>query len=255
MKNFTTWLLIAFFTMFTYEVSAQRGIMDSSIFIPSFSFTYSYQSPLSGAIEETYGNNHSVGADLNFKLRNNLTLGLNFAYMFSEQIKNSSSYFTDIITDKGYVIEGSGLYAENYLYQRGYNIQLTAGYQFSFWSPNPNSGFFVQGGVGFMEYKTRIENTGNTANAVIDDYAEMYDRLRNGLMTSQTIGYRLMTKKNLTNVYGAIEFSQAWTENRRNYNADITPSPVGENMDLLISVKVGWVIPFYGRAPKDYYYY
>lgn len=248
-------LLIALFTLITYSLSAQKGIKDSSIFVPAVIFNYSYQMPLSGAIDEFYGDNHSVGAEFSFKLKNNLMLGLNFGYMFSENINNSSSYFTDIINSKGYVTDGNGEYAEVYLYQRGYNFQLTTGYQFGFWSPNPNSGIFVQLAAGFMEYKTRIENDGKTANAVNGEYAKMYDRLRNGFMTSQMLGYRYLGSKNLTNFYGAIEFSQAWTDSRRNYNADLIPEQEGEKLDLLISLKLGWIIPFYGRTPKDYYYY
>ena len=255
MKKFNTWLLIALFTLITFNLSAQRGIKDSSIFIPALIFNYSYQMPLSGAIEEFYGNNHSVGAEINFKLKSNIILGLNFGYMFSEKINNPSSYFGNIVNSKGYVIDGNGEYTAVFLYQRGYNLQLNLGYQFSFWSPNPNSGFFVQAGAGFMEYKTRIENEGKTANAVNGEYAKMYDRLRNGFMSSQMVGYKLMSKRNLTNIYGAIEFSQAWTDNRRNYNADLNVEQQGKKLDLLISFKVGWVIPFYGRAPKDYYYY
>ena len=255
MKKINTWLLIALFTLFTFNLSAQRGIKDSSIFIPAIIFNYSYQMPLSGAIEESYGNNHSVGAEFSFKLKNNLMLGLNFGYMFGEDIKNQDSYFSKIVNSKDFITDGNGEFASVFLYQRGYNFQITAGYQFSFWSPNPNSGIFIQAGAGFMEYKTRIENKGKAAHSVVGEYAKMYDRLRNGFMTSQMVGYRLMSKKNLTNVYGAIELSQAWTDNRRNYNADLTPDQQGKKMDLLISFKVGWIIPFYGRAPKDYYYY
>ena len=255
MKKINTWLLIALFTLFTFSLSAQKGIQDSSIFIPAIIFNYSYQTPLSGAIEESYGNNHSVGAEFSFKLKNNFIFGLNFGYMFSDNLKSSSTYFGKIINSNGYVIDGNGQYTEVYLYERGYNFQLTAGYQFNFWSPNPNSGFFVQAGAGFMEYQTRIENKDKTANAINGEYAKMYDRLRNGFMTSQMVGYRYMSKKNLTNFYGAIELSQAFTNNRRNYNADLTPEQQGKKLDMLISFKLGWVIPFYGRAPKDYYYY
>ncbi len=255
MKKLHTWLLIALFTLITFNLSAQKGLKDSSIFIPSVILNYSYQMPLSGAIEESYGNNHSVGAEFSFKLKSNFTLGLNFGFMFSEQIKNSSSYFSDILNSKGYVTDGNGEYTAAFLYQRGYNLQLNAGYQFNFWSPNPNSGFFIQAGAGFMEYKTRIENEGKTANAINGEYSKMYDRLRNGFMTSEMVGYKYMSKKNLTNIYGAIELSQAWTDNRRSYNADLTPEQQGAKLDLMISFKIGWIIPIYGRAPKDYYYY
>ncbi|MCK5847467.1 MAG: hypothetical protein KAG84_08505 [Bacteroidales bacterium] len=250
-----TLLFSIFFLLFSINSLAQKSIRDSSIFIPSLSFNYGIHTPISGIISDTYGYNHAVGGDLNFKLKTNISVGLGFEYMFSDNVINEDAYFKNIKNTNGYVIDGNGQFAEVFLYERGYNIQLFAGYQLDVLSPNPNSGPYVQLGIGFMQYHTRIENKDLSANAVIDDYAEMYDRLRNGFSSTQVLGYRLMGNRNLANFFIAVEFTEAWTNNRRNYNADLDESQQGKSMDLLIGVKVGWLIPFYGRAPKEYYYY
>jgi len=255
MKHYYIWLLSASFILFSISSEAQKNIRDSSIFIPSLSFNYAFQMPLSGAFQESYGNSHAVGSDLNFKLKNNFSLGLGFEYYFSENIKNSDLYFKDINNSNGSVIDGNGQFAEVFLFQRGYNIQVFGGYQFNILSPNPNSGPYVQVGMGFMQYHTRIENPGLTANAIIDEYAKMYDRLRNGFSTTQFIGYRYMGNRNLRNFFIGVELTQTWSDSRRNYNADLSESQQEKKLDLFIGLKLGWIIPFYGRAPKDYYYY
>ena len=255
MSKHYKWLLLALIILFSVEIFAQRGIKDSSIFIPSISINYAYQLPVGGNIEYSYGGANAVGGDIMFKLKNSFMLGMGFEYFFSDNINNGEQYFKNIKNSNGYVIDGNGQFAEAYLYFRGYNIQLLTGYQFGFWSPNPNSGPFVQLGIGFMEYKTKIENPGRTANQLIDDYNKMYDRLRNGFSTTQVLGYKLMSKRNLTNFFIGVEFTQAWTDNRRSYNADLDASEMGKKIDLQIGIKVGWVIPFYGRAPKDFYYF
>jgi hypothetical protein len=113
----------------------------------------------------------------------------------------------------------------------------------------------VQLGVGFREYWTRIENPDKTAPQVRGDNQKMYDRLRNGLSTSQFIGYRHFGNRNLTNFYIGIELTQAWTQNRRDYNADLLGVKMVTNTDFTTGLKVGWMIPFYRKAPQKYYYY
>ena len=255
MKQYYIWLFSIIFLLFSTKSEAQKNIRDSSVFIPSLSINYSFHMPQSGSISESYGGFHSIGSDANFKLANNFSIGLGFEYHFSESIKDRELYFKEIQNDNGYITDGNGQFAEVFLYQRGFNIQLFGGYQFNILAPNPNSGLYVQMGVGFMQYHTRIENPGLTANAVIGDYAKMYDRLRNGFSSTQVLGYRYMGNRNLSNFFIALEFTEAWTDNRRTYNADLTDSQLGKKLDFVVGVKVGWLIPFYGRAPKDYYYY
>jgi hypothetical protein len=239
---------------FFFNALAQISHTDSSIFIPSLGANYAFH-VVGGDMANTFGNHHAVGTDLTFKFKNQIILGLGFEYYFSDHVLNQDSYFQDIKNSKGYIIDGNGMYAEVFLYERGFNLQGFAGYQFHFWSPNPNSGPFIQVGFGFMQYHVRIENPGFTAPQIKDNYLKMYDRLTNGSSISQFIGYRFLGNKNLTNFYLGIEFTQAFTQNRRSYNADFTDQNLKQQLDLLAAFKVGWIIPFYNKAPKAYYYY
>ncbi len=254
MKKFYSFLLILITIIAVQTANGQASVKDSSIVIPSFSIHYAYQFS-AGDLSTRFGNNHNVGGDFTLKLKNHFMLGFESSYLFGTDVKNEDEYFKNIRNDKGYVIDGNGQYAEVHLYERGFNIYFFTGYQFHILAPNPNSGPFIQLGAGFMQHYVRIENTDNTAPQVTGEYAKLYDRLSNGFSTTQTIGYRFMGNRNLTNFHIGFEFTQAWTQSRRSYNADDMRQNTDKHLDLLFGIKVGWIIPLYGRAPKDFYYY
>ncbi len=248
------YLLSVFLLAFAFVSNAQKNHRDSSIFIPTLGMNYSYHL-VGGDMANTFGNNSAVGADFTLKFKSQWIVGTSFEYYFSDKVNNQELYFKDITNEKGYIIDGNGQFAEVFLFERGFNIQIFGGYQFDFWSPNPNSGPFIQVGMGFMQYWVRIENPGFTAPQIKDEYKKLYDRLSNGFSTTQFFGYRLMGSRNLTNFYFGIELTQAWTQNRRSYNADLSAADPGRHFDMLTGFKVGWIIPFYAKAPKQYYYY
>jgi hypothetical protein len=247
------YLIFAFFLLSTFSF-AQKEISDSSIFIPSIGMHYGYHLS-SGELANQYGNCSAIGSDFTLKFKNQLVLGLGFEYYFSDNVKNTIPYFKDIINDHGYIIDGNGQYAEVFLYQRGFNIQVFSGYQFNFLSPNPNSGPFIQIGVGLMQYRTRIENPEMTAPQVNGENKKMYDRLTNGLSITQFIGYRYLGARNLTNIYAGFEFTQGFVKNRRSYNADYSSETPLNYTATMVAFKIGWIIPLYRKAPKKYYYY
>jgi len=239
---------------FTHKLQAQKGLRDSSIFIPSLQAHYSYNF-LAGDVADFYNNFHAIGANVSLKLPNQLIFGTSFDFLFTENIADESTYFTNITSSKGYIVDGNGYFAEVFLYGRGFNAQLFTGYQFNVLSKNPNSGPYIQVGAGLLQYWTRIYNPEKTAPQLNDEYSKMYDRLTNGFSTSQLLGYRHFSNRNLGSFFVGIEFTEAWTANRRSYNADLTADQLTGRFDLMIGLKAGMIIPFYPKAPEDYYYY
>ena len=246
--------LLFFITLLLSCTLKAQNRSDSSIFIPSLGINYAYNI-VGGDMKNNFGNHSSVGADLTLKFKNQWILGTSFEYYFGNDVKNEDDYFTGIKNSKGYIIDGNGHFAEVFLYERGFNIQFFTGYQFHLWAPNPNSGPFVQFGAGFMQYWVRIENPGLAAPQIKDDYKKMYDRLTNGLSTTQFFGYRYYGNRNLMNIYIGIELTQGWTKNRRSYNADLISTEIKSQLDLFTALKIGWMIPYYGRQPQEFYYY
>ncbi len=251
MRSFYLILALSILSSFSF---AQKEISDSSIFIPSIGIHYGYHFT-TGELANQYGNCNAIGTDFNLKFKNQFILGLGFEYFFSDNVKNEIPYFKDIVNDHGYIIDGNGQYAEVFLYHRGFNVQIFTGYQFNFLSPNPNSGPFIQIGTGLMQYKTRIENPEMTAPQINGENKKMYDRLTNGLSLTQFIGYRYLGARNLTNLYAGFEFTQAFVQNRRTYNADYNENTKLSYTAIMYSFKIGWIIPIYSKAPKKYYYY
>lgn len=248
-------LLLGFFSFLLIHESNAQSRVDSLVSIPMISFHYSYH--VSGAdMALRFGNSSSVGGDFVFKTKKGYLLGLDFSFVFGENVKNKDQYFKNIQTKDGYVIDGNGMLAEVYLYERGFNAGFILGKQFNVLNINPNSGPFVQLHGGFMQHYVRIENPYKTAAQVNDNYAKLYDRMSSGLSLTEFVGYRFMSKNKLLNFYAGVELLQAWTYERRSYNADIQGVPSqSQRLELLSGFRVGWVFPLYGKSKKDFYYY
>ena len=75
-----------------------------------------------------------------------------------------------------------------------------------------------------------------------------------GFASKQFIGYLFQHNYRFLNFYVGMEFIQGFTHNVRNYNWDLEGPDPELKFDFLYSFKVGWMIPIYKRAPKEYYY-
>ena len=242
-------------SLFLYKnTNAQSSHKDSIINIPTIAIQYAYQIP-AGNIKEFYGNNSKIGIEFNMKFKNNFILGASSGFLFGENIKNKESYFRSIQNSNGYITDANGQFAEVFLYERGFNIELITGYIFNKLNNNPNSGPFIHVGLGYLSYWTRAENPGLTVIHIQDEYKYIYDRMRHGFSSSQLIGYKHYGNKNLGNFYVGLEFTQAWTDNGRFFNIDLNKSQLGAKLDLFYSIKIAWMVPLYKKAPKEFYYY
>jgi hypothetical protein len=65
-----------------------------------------------------------------------------------------------------------------------------------------------------------------------------------------------MSKNKLMNFYGGIEFNQAYTKVRRDYQVDyeINDPRFGMRNDNFWNIQIGWILPIYKRSPKEFYY-
>jgi hypothetical protein len=140
--------------------------------------------------------------------------------------------------------------------ERGYHLSAKVGKIFSIFSPNPNSGFYLTGGAGYLEHKIKIDVVQNNVSQLIGDYKKGYDRLAGGFCLNETIGYVYLSNTRLLNFFAGIEFSQAWTKPLRDVNFDTgDPDPVQKRYDAFTGIKFTWIIPLFKRQPEKYYYY
>jgi len=243
-------IVVLFFTI--YGAFAQVNIKDSSIYTPLISVSYGYYFS-EGDLIKRFGNNSSLQMNIDFKTRKYWTFGINGSYFFGRYVKEN--LFDSITTSTGGHINKNGEFSDVRLYERGFTVSGTMGRMFAFKNPNPNSGIMVSVGLGFIQHKIRIETIGNNVPQLSKQYKKGYDRLSNGLLLSENIGYMYLSNNRLLNFYIGLEFMQGFTQSRRSFDYDRMKQDTQKRLDLLYGAKISWVLPLYKKAPQDYYIY
>jgi hypothetical protein len=233
---------------------AQVKISDEKVGFPLFNAYYSYQIP-GQDLAERFGHNSMIGGGFLYKFKSNLIAGVEGGFMFSENVKNEKDYLRLIGTSDGNVISEAGTFAGVFFHQRGFNIGARLGGIIPVFGPNPNSGILLMGGAGMLQHKIRIDVEENKAPQLRDDYKKGYDRLTNGPSISQFIGYVHFDNDRMINFHIGLEFTQAWTQSRRPFDFDRMQPDTQKRFDTLWGIRLGWILPLYKRAPRDYYYF
>jgi hypothetical protein len=245
-------LLITATVLTVSNLFAQLNIKDSIIFTPLISATFGYQFP-GGDLAKQFGSNSSIGGSIMFKTKSNWLFGIEGNFMFGQTVKNSDSLLTIISTELGFIIDASGYYADMVYYERGFNFFGKFGKVIPLLSPNPNSGFTLVAGAGYIQDKIRIHNPGNTAPQLLGDYKKGYDRLNGGLAVTGSLGYMYLSNTRLMNFSVAFEFMQAWTTPYRERDFDTGLKDTRKLSSQFYTLRVSWIIPLYRRVPKEFY--
>jgi len=231
---------------------AQRDLTSKALFTPIYGLTYKANFT-GGDLQKMWGFNNQIGAEIGFKLKNGLEFGIDGGFIFGNQFKDSL-IFKDLYTSKGTITALEGIPADVFFYMRGANANIHIGYVFNKLGHNPNSGLWVNVGVGFLGYKIRVETQDHVVPNLEGDILWGYDHLTMGINTKQFIGYLFQHDKKFINFYAGFEFIQGFTQNVRNYNFDVKGPHPERRIDLMYSFKVGWMIPIYKRHTQEYYY-
>jgi hypothetical protein len=233
---------------------AQLNIHDSIISTPLIYATYSYQFP-GGDLAKQFGSNSSIGGGLLFKTRHNWLFGAEGNFMFGQSVKNSDSLLKSITTHEGFVIDANGYYADLVYYERGFSFLVKFGKVIPLLAPNPNCGFTLIAGAGYIQDKIRIHNPGNTAPQLLGDYKKGYDRLNGGIVATGSLSYMYLSNTRLLNFSVGFEFMQAWTNPYREIDFGTGLKDTGKLSSQFYGIKVCWIIPLYKRMPKEFYLY
>ncbi|HPE43789.1 MAG TPA: hypothetical protein PKV88_06880 [Bacteroidales bacterium] len=247
-------LLIFLFSLIGMISQAQKRVSDTTVSTVLFQATYAYQIP-GGDLTEFFGNNSTIGGGVSYKTDKNWLFGAFGHFIFGDQVYNRAEIFKGISTAEGEVIDGNGLYTSLALFERGFHMQFKAGKLFNVLGPNPNSGIYVQAGLGYLTHRIRIETQFGTAPQLMDDYALGYDRMRGGFAFSGEFGYLLMSNSRLLNLSIALEFTQVSAKSLRDYDFALMRKDDKSYSDQYYGIRISWMIPTYKRAPQDYYYY
>jgi hypothetical protein len=208
-----------------------------------------------GDIAERFGADFNIGGAFLIKTGHNFLLGAEGNFIFGGQVKDKDLILADISTSQGYVIDRYGNYADIFFYERGFSTFFRLGKVIPVIGPNPNSGLYATGGVGYLQHKVRIENKENTAPQVEGDYKKGYDQLTGGFAISEQVGYINLSNKYIFNFSAGFECIQSWTKALRSYDFNLMGKDTSRRLDLFFGMKFSWFIPLYKKAPDKYYYF
>lgn len=250
-------LIITILAFLPFVASAQYDIKNEKISTWMFQATYAYQ--FSGMDTKTlFGNNHSIGGSVFYKTDNNWIFSVNGNFITGNSVNiTRQELFGDILDNNGEIITGDGIYGSYALFERGAHFQARVGKIFPILSPNPNCGFFVQGGLGYLYNRIRTEfgSYASPPPALAGDYLYGYDRMRGGFAWSAEIGYIFLSNSRVLNFSLSLEFTQAYTKSLREWDFTLMKKDTNLYIDQYIGIRAAIYIPTYKRKPAEYYYY
>jgi hypothetical protein len=232
---------------------SQVNVEDSTISTPIISVNYALQFP-AGDMAENFGYNSTIGPSFSYKTDKNWIWTAEINFIFGTTVKNSEEIISGITTVDDYVIGLDGIYANVRAMERGFTLFAKTGKVIPAFNINPNSGLFFKVGLGYIQHKIRWDVEGNTAPQLGDDYKKGYDRFTEGFALNQEIGLFYMDDQRLWNFKVSAEAVESFTTMKR-YNFDTMKGDDKNRLDLFFGLKLSWMVPLYGRAPKAMYYY
>ncbi len=230
-------------------LSRERTNLGDAILV---NFAYSFQWP-GGDLADRFGFSNSIGGHLEFLTnKTNFILGLQGSYLFGKNV--DEDVISHLRTPEGEFIDRNGVFSSVVLRQRGFHFSAQFGKLFALSKNNPRNGIRATLGVGLFEHKIRVQDDSQSLPQFFGDYKKGYDRLTNGLALTEFIGFQSLSKNRMVNFFIGVEFTQAFTQNRRNWNFDTRSKDEESRLDLLWGVKVGWILPFYFGGSDKFYY-
>ena len=251
MKRFWSWMV--FGVCLPLVLNGQGSLRDSSISMTLVVPSFAIQAPL-GDLKDRFGLSSSLGLNVIYKNKSRWFLEAQGCFIFGSDVKQPG-LFSNLVTSQGEIIGTDGKFADVRVFERGYYLTFGGGKMLTSSKPNPNSGFFISGGVGYIRHKIRVEDKEKVVPAVREDYAKGYDRLTSGFCLRQSAGYIYIGNHRLVNFYCAIEAMEGFTQSRRTINFDEEKGDTQKRIDVLMGVRIGWILPIYKAAPEKYYLY
>ncbi len=251
-SQFSLFLLLVLALIFS-AAKSQSSISDSVLNATLMTVHYAYHFP-AGDLDDRFGSNSAMGFEITFKMKKNWLMGPGAGFLFGNKVKEDD-ILDKITTPEGFLITNSGKLSEFQLQERGFSLDWQVGKIIPVFGPNPNSGLRISAGFGFIQHKIRIETEFEDARQLTNDAKKGYDRLTNGGMLKQFIGYSHLAENKLLNFYIGFEAIQAFTQNRRDWDFSTNSKLDAKRTDIFYGLKLGWMIPAYRQATEKFYYY
>jgi len=251
--RYCNYLILVLILIFPYQVikSQEEGKFNNTS--SCFVFAQSgFQLPFND-LKKEFGSNSNIGGGIFFKFKNNFLFGCDGYYLFGNNVKNKNSILSNIATSNGEIIDGNGIYAEIFYYERGFVITSKIGKLF-YIGNSKHHAIMSTLGLGFIQHKIRIENTDNTAPQICGDYKKGYDNLKIGIAINEFVGYTYFSRSNLVNFFVGASITNAFTRSARDYNFNMMKKDNKRYFEQLIGVQAGWIINIQSRNQNLVYY-
>ncbi|MCT4664402.1 MAG: hypothetical protein N4A45_04110 [Flavobacteriales bacterium] len=247
--------ILLLFTLLSSLFSYAQMAPDTSISVSMIEGSGSFQIPV-GDLADRYGNSFSINVAFYRKTANNFTYGLQVQNYVGSEINDVENLLGDLNTTEGGPIDNQGGLGIVDYQKRGMNIMAQVGkiLPLSF-SPNINSGLWVQFGAGYVWDKIKIEDLDERVVILNEEITKGYDKLSGGLSLYQSIGYVNLSNNKKVNFHISLEFTEGFTTNLRGYDYKNQTKIEGSQFDFSVGLRFGWILPIYGKRKDKYYYY
>jgi len=238
---------------------AQQSIRDSAIafFMPAISYAGVF--PMMD-LAERFGYLSHIQAEAGYKFKSHFYLVGAGGGLVGDQVREAgllSNYLSASLQSAGYI----GMFDENgkvfapTIRAAGWSAQLKVGKIFPALrlpGQNPNCGPFIEVGGGYLRHRISIDKARSDRAPLLEgDYLKGVDRLTGGWGLIESIGYRFFSNRLLLNFFIAVEAGQFFTRSLRGWTYDTGQKDTRKRSDNWLSVRLGWMLPLYEKAPLD----
>lgn len=233
-----------------HSAFAQKKGDEMSNKIINFQFTYNAQTP-SGDWEKLYGLSHALGFGLNYKSQTNWLFSTEGNFMLSQNLKNEINLYYLTNSNRFTFNTNNGTPATVGITMRGFSTFGKVGKIFPVSKYNKNHGFLLQLGFGYLMHYTNYNIPQSLVAQLTPEYQKGYDRLHGGFAINQFVGYHFQSESRLVNFFAGVDFTQAFTNNLREFNYDSQQYDLADKVDNAIAFRFGWMIPIYLTNKND----
>ncbi|MEL6718017.1 MAG: hypothetical protein AAFO82_02820 [Bacteroidota bacterium] len=208
-----------------------------------FNFSYGYQFPFED-MANRFGNNGVLHTGVEYWTKNNFLLGVEGSFLFGSVVKQD--VIASLRTEEGFIIGNDRDVADVQLRERGFYTGGLIGKLFPLLEDNTRSGIRATIGLGLLQHKIHIQDDPQRDVASLTkELKKGYDRLSNGLALTQFIGYQHLANDRQLNFSAGVEFIQGFTQNRRSFDFDTQMKDTTKRLDVLLALRITWVLPLY----------
>ncbi|MEZ4925807.1 MAG: hypothetical protein R3A50_05995 [Saprospiraceae bacterium] len=203
-----------------------------------------------GDLADRFGYCGSYGGGFEFMTANNYFIGFEGHAMFGKEVREDP--LSILRTPEGHIIGNNRAISGVALRERGLYLGGVFGKLFTF--DDQRRGIRASMGAGWLQHRIYAQDDDKTLTQLTGDYSKGYDRFTGGFALNQFIGWQKLGKLKRSNFMIGLEFTQGFTQSRRDWDFSEMRKLDGKRLDLTFGIKAAWTLPFYVGSSEELYY-